>query len=104
MPYCIAAALLDGNVTLERDQRAADLNEPFSLRRSFDALHRVSSITDGEGHVTAYGYGEEGHRTSVTEPGLQVTTFEYGEKGELTHVMQPSVSGSGPATTRVIYD
>jgi YD repeat-containing protein len=94
----------DGNVTLERDQRAADLGEPFSIHRTFDALHRVTTMTDGEAHVTAYGYDEEGHRTSVTEPGLQVTTFDYGEKGELTLVRQPAGSTHGQPETRVGYD
>ena len=94
----------DGNVTLEKDQRAADLGEPFSVRRTFDALHRVATVTDGEAHVTEYGYDEEGHRTSVTEPGLQVTTFEFGEKGELRQVTQPAASTHDLAITQVSYD
>jgi YD repeat-containing protein len=94
----------DGNVTFERDQRAADLNEPFSLRRTFDALHRVATITDGEGDVTGYGYNEEGHRTSVTEPGQQVTWFEYGERGEVTLVRQPPGSTHAAPETRVLHD
>jgi YD repeat-containing protein len=94
----------DGNVTLEKDQRAADLGEPFSVRRTFDALHRVSTVTDGEAHLTEYAYDEEGQRTAVTEPGLQVTTFEYGEKGEMRQVTQPAASTHGPAITRVVHD
>jgi YD repeat-containing protein len=94
----------DGNVTAERDARAAALGEPFSVRRTYDALHRVRTATDGEGNRTEHAYDEEGHRTAVTEPGLQVTTFEYGEKGELTLVRQPAASTHGAPETRVLHD
>ena len=94
----------DGNVTSERDQRAADLGQTFSVRRTYDPLHRLTTIIDGESHVSEYGYDAEGHRTSMTEPNLQVTTFEYGEKGELLLVRQPAGSTHPPAETRVSYD
>ena len=94
----------DGNVTLEKDQRAADLGEPFSVRRTYDLLHRLATVTDGEGHTTEYGYDPEGHRTSVKEPGQQVTTFEYGEKGEIIAVTQPGGSGQSAPVTTALHD
>jgi YD repeat-containing protein len=65
---------------------------------------RINVRQISEAHVTAYSYDAEGHRTSVTEPGLQVTTLEYGERGELTLVRQPAASTHGPTETRVLYD
>lgn len=94
----------DGNVTVEKDERASDLGEPFSIRRTYDALHRLITVTDGESQMTEYGYDNEGHRTSVTEAGLQVTTFQVGEKGEITEVIQPAASGHGPPRTIVLHD
>jgi len=97
-----------GNQTEERDQRAADLGEPFSLKKTYDELNRLETATDGEAHVTRYGYDNEGNRTSLTDQLGQVTTYEYDELGKLTKVMQPTVplasGGTVSPVTSYVYD
>ncbi len=61
-----------GNLLEERDARAALLGEPWSAKRTYDALNRLETETDGEGNVTTYGYDGEGNRTSVQAPKGQV--------------------------------
>ena len=63
-----------GNLLEERDARAVLLGEPWSVKRTYDALNRLETETDGEQNVTTYGYDPEGHRTSVTTPKGQTTT------------------------------
>jgi RHS repeat-associated protein len=79
----------DGNRTLERDARSAANAQPFSLRRLYDALHRVETETNGEGEARAYGYDTEGNRTLVREPEGQATAYMYDELGKLIRVTQP---------------
>src|SRR5262249_5746442 len=76
----------NGNVTDEIDDR-----NPAPLHREFDLLNRVSSVRDGNGNTTAYGYDGEGNRTSMTEPATQVTTYDYEELGKLRAVHPPGV-------------
>ena len=84
----------------EKDPRASG---PFSLRKTFDELGRLSSETDGELHVTSYRYDGEGNRTLVRDPKLQETAFAYDELGKLLTVTQPMVEGVRPVT-RHRYD
>jgi RHS repeat-associated protein len=93
----------NGNVDKERDGRAALLNAAFSTAKTYDELNRLTTVTDGELHVTTYAYDEEGNRIGVTEPMGQVTSFVYDELGKLTKVTQPAVNGVQPET-RYTYD
>jgi RHS repeat-associated protein len=79
----------NGNQTIERDQRAADLGDPFSVERGYDVLNRLETVTDGELHTTTYGYDEEGNRTLVRPPKGNETTYAYDELGKLVRVTQP---------------
>ncbi len=93
-----------GGTLREIDARAAAAGREFSTRRTFDALNRVASVTDGENHETAYGYDEEGNRTLVREPELQETTFTYDELGKLLRVEQPEVDVAGGARARPVTE
>src|SRR5262249_54622445 len=88
-----------GNQTEELDQRAADLGQPFSLRRTYDALNRLETATDAEAHFKRYGYDDEGNRTSMTDELQQVTHYDYDELGKLTSVTQPPVELASGGTT-----
>ena len=96
------------NPTEERDARATALGEPFSVRRTYDELNRLTSMVDGEAHVTRYSYDPEGNKTLETEPKGQKTAYEYDEQGKLTKVIQPEVDVAGGGTsspvTRHVYD
>ncbi len=94
----------NGNQTEERDQRAAELGEPFSVKRSYDELNRLKTVTDGETNVTGYEYDPEGNRTLVKEPKGQETSFEYEELSKLTKVIQPAPPGESQPVTTYEYD
>jgi RHS repeat-associated protein len=96
-----------GNLLEERDARAAALAEPWSTKRTYDALHRLETESDGEQNVTTYGYDPEGNRTSTTTPRGKTTAFEYDELGKLTKVIQPPPNPSldpTPLKTEYTYD
>ena len=94
-----------GNVLEERDPRAVLLGEPWSIKRTWDALDRLETEADGEAGVTTYGYDAEGHRTSVKTPKQKTTAFEYDELGHLLRVIQPPASpGGAVAVTAYAYD
>jgi RHS repeat-associated protein len=88
----------NGNPEEELDPRTAALGDTFSMKRTFDPVNRVLTVTDGENHTTSYTYDGEGKRTSLTEPLGQATSYTYDELGKLTTVAQP-----GAITTHV-YD
>lgn len=94
-----------GNILEERDARAAALDQPWSVQRTYDELNRLSTETDGEKNRTTYGYDEEGNRTSVLTPRGKRTTFEYDELGKLTKVTQPPPAEGQPnPVTSYLYD
>ena len=90
-----------GNQTEELDRRAADLGEPWSVKRTYDRLNRLETVTDGEGNATTSGYDPEGNRASVQEPKGQITRFGYDELGKLLSVTQPpaDTDATEPVTT-----
>ena len=88
-----------GNVTTERDGRAASLGLPWSVQRTYDPLNRLHTETNAENETTTYGYDEEGNRTSVQEPLGKTTSYSYDELGKLFSVTQP-----GNLITRYTYD
>ncbi len=94
----------NGNLTEELDPRSAAAGDPFSVRKAYDELNRLISMTDALGHTTRYGYDPEGNRTSLVEPKGQTTAFEYDELGKLTKVTQPEVGGGGSPVTTYQYD
>jgi RHS repeat-associated protein len=94
-----------GNVLEEKDARAALLGGPWSAKRTYDALNRLETETDGEGNVTTYGYDPEGNRTSTTNPKLQTTTTTYDELGKPLDITQPPPKQGDPSpVTRFRYD
>jgi RHS repeat-associated protein len=94
----------DGLLLEERDQRAADLGRPFSLKRGYDELHHLRAETDGLDHTTAYDYDEEGNRTLVQEPEGQETRYTYEELGKLRSVTQPPTDDHPAPVTTFTYD
>jgi RHS repeat-associated protein len=88
----------NGNVEEERDQRAIDLGLPYAVKRTFDALNRVSTELDSDGRTTTHSYDEEGNRTLLREPNLQETAYVYDELGKLIQVDETAVPGGVPET------
>ncbi len=60
--------------------------EPFT--HGYDAYYRTISITDGNGHTTAYAYNAAGHLASMTYPdGKQFQCVSYDPDGNLLKVV-----------------
>jgi RHS repeat-associated protein len=65
-----------------------------------DALYRPTSVTDGAGNVTGYGYDTAGRRTTITYPaGTGTVTYGYDNANRLT-----SVKDWNNKTTSYVYD
>ena len=52
----------------------------------YDAMHRLTSSTDGAGQTTSYGYDADGRLTSTTYPNAKDVTQGYDEAGNLLSV------------------
>lgn len=72
------------------------------LKRSFDALGRVETVTDGEGAVTRYSYDEMGRPTGMTDADGRRDVSSYDPLGRLREAIG-DVAGRG-ASTRAAYD
>jgi len=94
-----------GNLLEERDARAAELGEPWSVKKTYDELNRVLTSMDGEADVTHFDWDEEGNRRSEETPKGQLTTTLHDELGKPLDVTQPPPKPGEPALlTRFRYD
>ena len=66
---------------------------------TYDALNRVSEITNPAGGKTVYAYDRAGHISSITDPAGNLRTFVYNDAGELTE--ETDIRGN---TTRYEYN
>lgn len=57
---------------------------------AYDAADGLTSITDGDEHVTKYTYDTAGDRTSKTEPEGQETKWGYDDKHDVTSITTPN--------------
>jgi len=58
-------------------------------QRSYDALGRIESHTNGEGETTLYGYDAEGMLASLQDPAGIVTEYrDHGEHGKPTRIVR----------------
>ena len=56
------------------------------VKRSYDALGRVTSATDANGNVTAYEYDERGNLASLTYPDGSTVSYAYDSLGRMSTV------------------
>jgi YD repeat-containing protein len=73
------------------------LNELGSLigepaKKSFDIVFLVISVTDAEGHVTAYTYDDLGRLVLTVSPDTGTTSYSYDEAGNLRYKVQNGAS------------
>ncbi len=61
---------------------------------AYDAADRLTALTDGEGHITAYGYDAVGNRTATTEGANinsdRTTLFSYDLANRLIETLTPA--------------
>ena len=60
--------------------------------RTYDALHRLDSDTDGEGRTISYAYDADGRMSSYTDARDETYQFEYDHNGRLTKRIFPDNS------------
>jgi RHS repeat-associated protein len=61
----------------------------------FNAADELLSVTDGNGHITKYGYDTHGNRTSMINPDNDETKWEY----DSTHDVISTTTPDGETTT-----
>ena len=86
-----------GNVIEERDARAVELGEPWSVKRSYDDLNRLHTERNGELGTSTYEHDPEGNRESVTTPKGQLTTTLHDELGKPLSITQPAPKAGEPS-------
>ncbi len=70
-----------------------------TIVRTFDAMNRVTSVTDSNGKTIKYGYDELGNRISLTYPGGEIVRYTYDKCGRMLTVTD--IAGN---VTRYEYD
>ena len=85
----------------DNDGNATSIAAPLSRNtaESYDALNRVSSITDPGTGVTTFGYDAEDDLTSVRDPRNLTTSYGHDGFGNLTSLVSPDTG-----TTTNTYD
>jgi RHS repeat-associated protein len=85
----------------DNDGNPTSIAAPLSRNtgEGYDALNRVSSITDPGNGVTTFGYDAEDNLTSVKDPRSLITSYGYDGFGDLTSQVSPDTG-----TTSNTYD
>jgi RHS repeat-associated protein len=94
-----------GNLLEERDARAVELGEPWSVKKMYDELNRLLTQRDAEQHESRFGWDPEGNKNSEETPRGQITTTLHDELGKPLDVTQPPPkAGEQNLVTRFRYD
>ncbi len=84
-------SIYDANDNLIRvDETRSSGSDPpgaFTTLRTYDALDRLESETDGIGRTLKYGYDRAGNRTSLIDPDNIPTTYLYDSLNRLKSVI-----------------
>ncbi len=79
----------------------------FATKYSYDAAHRVKTVTDPEGHVQKADYDPMGNVISSTDADNVTHTRIYDKRGLVTKVIEPFSSDGTTTrnlTTSILYD
>ena len=71
----------NGNVPSVSEEKAG--GQTKSVVRTYDALNRVTSVTDYNGNTVSYGYDQLGNRISLTYPGGEIVRYTYDTDGNI---------------------
>jgi len=66
---------------------------PRTTTTSYDALNRLSSVTDPDNNTTSYAYDEIGNLVSLDNPNGVLTSFAYDSLSRLSLIVHTSGSG-----------
>ena len=73
----------NGNVTGIKETVNGKTQE---IKKTYDALNRVTSYTDYKGNTVSYGYDEFGNMISLTYPGGKIVRYDYDKMGNIKEV------------------
>jgi RHS repeat-associated protein len=76
----------------------------ISQQFGYDALRRLTSITDGLGRVTSYAYDGAGRLVSTETPEGRVSTITYDDAGKVLETTDAAHAGAAAETTAFTYD
>ncbi|MDQ1740421.1 MAG: hypothetical protein QOE53_2073, partial [Pseudonocardiales bacterium] len=79
---------------------------PFLTKASYDAAHRLTTVTDPAGRITRTGYDDDNNVASRTDEGGNVETTEFDQRDLPVKSVQPFTGGTTPRvlTTLLEYD
>ncbi|AJQ94338.1 RHS repeat-associated core domain-containing protein [Gynuella sunshinyii] len=83
----------------DNNTRITDPKQNPDTTQQFDALNRLTQITDSAGGITYFSYDSQDRITSVTDPRGLVTRYQYNGFGDLTTLTSPDTG-----TTTFAYD
>lgn len=89
----------DAGQLLSTTPATIDRDDPAPTEFGYDALGRLTSQKDPNGHTTDYDYDRVGRQTSLTDPLHRTTQYRYDANGNLTQTVMP---GNGDAAKRTI--
>jgi RHS repeat-associated protein len=82
---------LDPIYTYDFNGNRVSMVDPTGLTTyAYDALNRLTSITNNKGHVTSFTYDALGRRTSMTHANGVVTNYTYDAASQLTRLAHQS--------------
>ncbi|HST47873.1 DNRLRE domain-containing protein [Jatrophihabitans sp.] len=79
---------------------------PFLTKATYDAAHRLLTVTDAAGRITRTGYDDDNNVTSRTDEAGNVETTEFDQRELPVKSVQPFTGGTTPRvlTTLLEYD
>ncbi|WP_169748907.1 RHS repeat protein [Gynuella sunshinyii] len=83
----------------DNNTRITDPKQNPDTTQQFDALNRLTQITDSAGGITYFSYDSQDRITSVTDPRGLVTRYQYNGFGDLATLTSPDTG-----TTTFAYD
>ncbi|WP_399932281.1 DUF6531 domain-containing protein [Streptomyces kanamyceticus] len=62
----------------------------YTTKNTYNAAGLLETVTDPAGHVTRYGYDENGNQKKITDAAGRITEYEYDNFGRATKAIMPS--------------
>jgi RHS repeat-associated protein len=94
----------DAGELISTSPATIDRDDPAPTEFDYDALGRLTSQQDPNGHTTHYDYDRVGRQTSITDPLHRTTQYRYDADGNLTQTVMPGAGDPAKRTITNSYD